>query len=97
MKSNAVYIDTSKVNCGGIYKLKLDICTRNRSIIKGVVYNQCGKLAVDSAVEFREINACTNESVVLGYCITNERGEYVFVVEPKIDMLYEVLVYSPLQ
>lgn len=94
MKSNSIFIDTSKVKSGGIYNINIRIKMKDKSIVRGVVYSSNCDFCIGAAVEVKEKNRYTEEITILGYCFTDNKGEYTFVVEPKLDCLYEISVYS---
>lgn len=86
---------------------KLNVCKNNivdivveshkSSIIKGNVYNINGKPCANAIVEIDEINTCNNEVKVLGYSVTNDKGEYQISINPIYYMDYEIKVYPPLK
>lgn len=94
MKSNAIFIDTSKIRSGGIYNINIHMNIKDKSIVKGVVYNSNCDFCIGAAVEIKEKNRDTEEITILGYCFTDNKGQYTFVVEPNLDCLYEISVYS---
>ncbi|MBW6409476.1 hypothetical protein [Clostridium weizhouense] len=78
--------------------LQLDIIAKMKqlSIIKGKIYNENLEPSIGAVIEVKEINPYSKKYTILGYCFTNDKGEYVFSLEAKCGMDYEFSIYSPL-
>ena len=68
----------------------------NFQIIKGTVYCLDQTPSAGAAVQITQINMVNCTSAVLGYAITDEAGHYVFSLEARPDMKYEISVFAPL-
>ncbi|MFT4005821.1 MAG: hypothetical protein QM683_09360 [Lacrimispora sp.] len=65
-------------------------------IIRGTVYNQNQEPCAGAAVQVIEINGEDHSRIPLGYAFTDENGYYLFSIEAKPSMKYELAVYAPL-
>ena len=85
---------------------KLQSCTNNHfnfklekqnfQIIKGTVYNQKQEPCIGATVQVIQISCKDNARCLLGYVQTDEKGEYLFSLEAKPCMKYELTIYAPL-
>lgn len=83
-------VERTKCNVDIVIKKK------NISIIKGTVYNEKHEPAVGAAIEVKEINCSSKKSTILGYCFTDDKGEYAFSLVATCGICYEISIYSPL-
>lgn len=65
-------------------------------IIRGTVYNQNQEPCPGAAVQVVKINCRDHSRTLLGYALTDENGRYLFSVEAKPYMKYELAVFAPL-
>ncbi len=68
----------------------------NFQIIKGTVYCLNQTPSAGAAVQITQFDMVNHTSTVLGYTITDEAGRYVFSLEARPDMKYEISVFAPL-
>lgn len=69
---------------------------RNFQIINGTVYNQKQEPCQGAAVQVVQINCEEETKTILGYVLTDENGHYLFPIEAKPWMKYELTIYAPL-
>ncbi len=69
---------------------------QNFQIINGTVYNQNQEPCPGAAVQVIQINCKDHTRNLLGYVLTDENGHYLFPIEAKPYMKYELAVYAPL-
>lgn len=95
-KAQSIILHGSNLKCSNMHKINIILRKENRTIIRGFVYDENNEPVMGAAVEVKESNCFTGKFTVLGYCFTNYKGEYVFCVQPKVGMHYEISIYSPL-
>ncbi|NFG23114.1 hypothetical protein FDB23_00130 [Clostridium botulinum] len=95
-KKKSIVLDGSKLKCSKMYEVNIVIEKKITTIIKGNVYNQQHEPSIGAAVEVKEINCLTEQCKILGYCFTNYKGEYAFLLQPACGKRYEIYIYSPL-
>lgn len=95
-KSNSIFLCGVKMCSKKSCCLDIIVKRETRSIIKGTIYSKKGTLVDGATIEVREINPNTKRYIILGYSVTNDRGEYIFAIEPILGMIYEFIIYSPL-
>lgn len=85
---------------------KLNFCKENHfpiqldrqkfQIVKGTVYNQNQEPCEGAVVQVIQINCKDKTKNLLGYVLTGENGEYLFAIEAKPCMKYELTIFAPL-
>ncbi|GLB24083.1 hypothetical protein LXJ15735_03240 [Lacrimispora xylanolytica] len=68
----------------------------HHQIIKGTVYSEEGTPCAGASIMLTQIDEANQERLVLGYAVTDEAGQYLFSLEAKPQMKYELTVYAPL-
>jgi len=76
------------------FNIKLD--SQKLQIIKGTIYNQKKEPCEGTVVQIVQISWSDKSKYLLGYVFTDENGEYLFALEAKPSMLYELSIYAPL-
>ncbi|MEY8355922.1 hypothetical protein AALB39_21555 [Lachnospiraceae bacterium 54-53] len=69
---------------------------RSYQIIRGTVYNKNREPCAGAAVQVTQINCGDQSRSMLGYTLTDENGNYLFSLEAKPHMKYELAVFAPL-
>lgn len=91
----SICINTDKLNPEIQYNLDI-ILKLNKRIIEGTVYNQNKLPSVAAVIEVVQINCETNIRKTMGYSYTDNKGQYLFCIENKPHVFYELFIYSPL-
>jgi hypothetical protein len=65
-------------------------------IIKGTVYNQKQEPCEGAVVQVIQINCKDKTRCLLGYVLTGENGGYLFALNAKPHLKYELTIYAPL-
>ena len=76
------------------FNIKLE--SQKFQIIKGTVYNQEKERCEAAVVEVVQISCKDKAKCLLGYVFTDKEGEYLFALEAKPCMIYELAIYAPL-
>ncbi|SEW23270.1 hypothetical protein [[Clostridium] fimetarium] len=76
------------------FNIKLD--NLKFQIIKGTIYNQKKERCEGAVVQVVQISCRDKSKCLLGYVFTDENGEYIFALEAKSCMIYELAIYAPL-
>ncbi|MBA4687450.1 hypothetical protein [Candidatus Galacturonibacter soehngenii] len=66
-------------------------------IVKGTVYQSNNVPCIGAVVQVIQRNLKDNRIETIGYVITGEDGGYLFSINAKPYMLYELIVYEPLE
>lgn len=74
----------------------IKLSPKKSQIIKGTVYNQRQEPCEGAVVLVLQISCKNKTKKLLGYVLTGEEGEYLFAIEAKPDMKYELTIYAPL-
>lgn len=77
-------------------KVVMNIKSKNITIIRGTIYTENNEPSIGVAIEVKKINCSNKKSLIIGYCFTDDKGEYVFPLEATYGMCYEISIYSPL-
>ena len=91
----SICINTDELNPETQYNLDI-ILELNKRIIKGTVYNQNKRPSIGAAIEVVQIDYKTNTKQTIGYSYTDNKGQYLFCIENKTHVFYELFIYSPL-
>ncbi|OYO76233.1 hypothetical protein C8E03_10255 [Lachnotalea glycerini] len=95
LKSASFTIEGAKLKCrNNHFNIQLD--RQKFQIIKGTVFNQKQHPCKGAAIQVFQINCKNNDRSLLGYVLTDEAGEYLFAIEAKPFMKYEIIIYAPL-
>lgn len=76
-------------------QLNIKLQRKNVQIVKGTVYTSLHEICEGAIIEVKQINAMDCSRTVLGYTITNEKGEYAITIEANCCAIYEFVVYMP--
>jgi hypothetical protein len=93
---NTFFISGSKLMPCRENHYNFHLCKRHYQIIKGTVYSQNQTPCAGATVQLTQINEKSYEKVRLGYAVTDESGHYLFSLEAKPQMKYELSVFAPL-
>ncbi|WP_141722963.1 carboxypeptidase-like regulatory domain-containing protein [Cellulosilyticum sp. I15G10I2] len=87
----------SKLRRNRQYNVNVILRTHRFQIIRGTVYDHSQQPSIGAVVQITQIRADdNNKRKILGYCSTDENGEYVFAISALACMKYEMAVYAPL-
>ena len=86
----------SKLRPNSQYNFNLMLRTQRFQIIRGTVYDQNHQPSIGAVIQITQIRVDNNKRKILGYCYTDENGEYVFATQALFHMKYEMAVYAPL-
>lgn len=95
-KRPSILLEGRQLNDHTHYQLEFVLDCRCLQIIKGIVYDQNQKPSVGAALKVTQIRNKNHAKSILGYCFTDEKGEYLFAIEALPWMKYEIMVYAPL-
>ncbi|MDR5585907.1 MULTISPECIES: hypothetical protein [Clostridium] len=95
-KKEPIVLYGSRLKCSKMHEVNIVIKKKKSTIIKGNVYNEQHEPSIWAAVEVKEINCLTECCKILGYCFTDYKGEYLFLLQPACGRRYEISIYSPL-
>ena len=94
-KNQSIILYGSRLKCSTMHEVNI-VIKKITTIIKGNVYNEQHEPSIGAVVEVQEINSLTEHCNILGYCFTNYKGEYAFLLQPAYGRRYEIYIYSPL-
>lgn len=94
-KNQSIILYGSRLKCNTMHEVNI-VIKKITTIIKGNVYNEQHEPSIGAVVEVQEINSLTEHCNILGYCFTNYKGEYAFLLQPAYGRRYEIYIYSPL-
>ncbi|KFX54475.1 hypothetical protein HYH39_01085 [Clostridium botulinum] len=95
-KNQSIILYGSRLKCSTMHEVNIVIKKKITTIIKGNVYNEQHEPSIGAVVEVQEINSLTEHCNILGYCFTDYKGEYAFLLQPAYGRRYEIYIYSPL-
>jgi hypothetical protein len=95
-KKTSILINSNNFNCRTKYNLNIILKSKKRVIVKGTVYNKKKIPSIGAVIEVIEVDCRNNTRKILGYSYTDDKGEYLFCIEAFSYMLYEIVIYSPL-
>lgn len=86
--NNLLYCNENHIN--------ITLKRQNFQIINGTVYNQKQEPCIGAAVQVVQISCYDHTRKLLGYTLTDESGHYLFSIDAKPCMKYELTIYAPL-
>ncbi len=95
-KRESFIVKGTDLACCKKNNLTIKLGPKKSQIIKGTVYNQRQEPCEGAVVLVLQINCKNKVRKLLGYVITGEEGEYLFAIEAKPYMKYELTIYAPL-
>lgn len=89
-------IEESELRYNRNNHINIRLGTRRFQVIKGTVYNQENSPCSKVVVRIVQINSHNQAHELLGYVVTDEHGDYLFVLEANPCMTYELTVFASL-
>jgi hypothetical protein len=95
-KKTFLLVEGAKLKLFKDNHLCIQVNRQRFQIVKGIIYNQNQKPCVGAVVQVVQINCNDKSRSLLGYVLADEYGEYLFAIEAKSCMKYELSIYAPL-
>lgn len=96
-RNTSFFIRGDKLRCQRENRVQMKLECKEFQIIKGTVYQSNNEPCKGAVVQVIQRNCRNNLVEVIGYVFTGEDGEYLFSIKAKPYMLYELIVYEPLE
>ena len=96
-KKASFVIKGNKLKSNKDNHFNIQLYRQKSQIIKGTVYNYKNEPCEGAVVQVIQINQNDRARNQLGYALTDENGEYLFAIEAKTCMKYELTIYAPLK
>lgn len=95
-KKASFIVEGAKLHYNRNNHINIKLDSQKFQIIKGTVYNQKKKPCEGAVVQIIQMSCRDKSKYLLGYVFTDENGRYLFALEAKPCMIYELAIYSPL-
>ncbi len=96
-RNTSFFIRGAKLRCHRENRVQMQLECNEFQIMKGTVYQSNNEPCIGAVVQVIQRNCKNNRIEIIGYVLTGEDGAYLFSIKAKPYMLYELIVYEPLE